>query len=87
MGKAKKLLGKAKSSPRNFKYSELCALAEAAGYEFRRQNGSHAYYKHPQINSTMNFQPDTKTKCMAKPYQVRQLVNAIEHNDLQLKGE
>jgi hypothetical protein len=79
MSKAKKLLQRAKSSPKNLAFEDLCALAEYYGWVFQRQSGSHRIYMHPglgkRLGSMMNFQPrDGK----AKPFQVIQLLNAIE---------
>jgi hypothetical protein len=74
-----KLLEKARSSPRNFKFEDLCLLAECYGWVFQRQCGSHRIYLHPQlgniVGSMMNFQ---SRKGKAKPTQVKQLLDAIE---------
>lgn len=86
------LLEEAKNSPKNFAFKDLCALAECWGYEFSRQKSSHCIYVHkefpnpPEKYQIMNFQPK-KNKGQAKPYQVRQLLKAIdyfrgEHPDL-----
>jgi predicted RNA binding protein YcfA (HicA-like mRNA interferase family) len=74
MSNADGLLEKARNSPNNIKFDELCSLAESFGYVFKRQNGSHQVYAHPDSGSIMNFQSD---KGKAKPYQVRQLLKAI----------
>ena len=58
MDKKKKLYEKAKNSPTNFKFNELCKLAEAVGLEKRWQKGSHLTFKHPKLKGMMNFQPD-----------------------------
>lgn len=80
MGKQEKLLEKAKNSPNNFKFKELCDLAEYYGFDFRRQDGtSHRQYSHPKLHPSlggyMNFQ---NNHGKAIPYQVRQLLKAIE---------
>ena len=79
MGRCAKLLEKAKSSPKNLKFDDLCALAECYGWAFQRQCGSHHIFLHPQLRnvtgSMMNFQ---SRKGKAKPSQVRQLLDAIE---------
>jgi len=45
-----KLFNKAKNSPYNFKFKELCTLAENVGFIFRNQTGSHKIYKHKLFN-------------------------------------
>ena len=85
MAKCNKLLEKAKNSPNNLRFNEICKLAECYGWVFDRQNGtSHAIYLHPSLgqspDSLMNFQ---NNKGKAKPGQVRQLLNAID--DLESK--
>jgi len=71
---------KAKSSPNNFSFSELCWLAEHVDFEFKRPKGSHKFYKHKTIKgSIMNFQNDNGK---AKPYQIKQLLNFIDEHDL-----
>lgn len=80
MTKREKLLEKAKRSPHNFRFADICKLAESYGWVFERQDGtSHKIYSHPRLGNEpgalMNFQEkDGK----AKPYQLKQLLNAIE---------
>lgn len=80
MARCEKLLLKAKNSPNNLRFEELCALAVCYGWQFKRQDGtSHRLYMHPRLRPEQgrrqNFQ-DFKGK--AKPSQVRQLLAAIE---------
>lgn len=79
MRDCEKLLEKAKSSPANVKFEDVCRLAECFGWVFQRQSGSHRIYMHPnlgnRLGSMMNFQPRNGK---AKPTQVKQLLNAIE---------
>jgi hypothetical protein len=80
MGKREKLREKAKNSPHNLRYAEICKLATSYGWIFQRQEGtSHGVYIHPLLGNTpgalMNFQ-DKNGK--AKHYQVKQLLDAIE---------
>ncbi|MBU1078420.1 MAG: hypothetical protein KKH98_14075 [Spirochaetes bacterium] len=86
MGKKKTLLEKVKENPNNVKFNELTNLAEIAGYIFRNANGGHKIYVHPNLETTagkiMNFQPDKNNHKLAKAYQVRQLINSIDENDL-----
>jgi hypothetical protein len=78
MSKCDKLLEKAKNSPNNFSFTEICQLAECFGFIFQRQSGSHVIYEHPSLtieqNRLMNFQ---NFKGKAKPYQVKQMLKAI----------
>ncbi len=78
MDKCDKLLQKAKNSPNNFSFTEICRLAECYGFEFQRQSASHVIYEHPSLNieqnRLLNFQ---NFKGKAKPYQVKQLLRAI----------
>jgi hypothetical protein len=80
MSKREKLLEKAKNSPSNLRFSEVCKLAEYYGWVFDRQNGtSHMIYVNESLagknHFMMNFQ-DRKGR--AKPPQVRELLSAIE---------
>ena len=75
MGKCDKLLEKAKRNPKGVKFRELCALATCYGWELDRQKGSHAVYKNRVMKSTISLQDDNG---MAKDYQVRQLLTAID---------
>ena len=79
MGNKEKLLESAKSSAKNFKFNDLIKLAEAHGFVFKRQKGSHVMMKHKVESIFMNFQ-DKNGK--AKPYQVKQLLEAIDEYNL-----
>jgi len=80
MSKCDKLLEKAKNSPNNFSFAEICQLAECYGFIFQRQSASHIIYEHPTLkieqNRLLNFQ---NFKGKAKPYQVKQLLKAISY--------
>lgn len=80
MASKEKLLAKAKQSPNNFRFADLCKLAEAHGWVFDRQKGSHQIYFNPDfpetMGSTMNFQPSKDGS--AKRTQIDQLLDAIE---------
>ena len=82
MSKKDKILKKAKDSPENLTFNELCSLAEYAGFEFRNQTGSHKIFKHPTIKKMLNLQPDKNDKSKAKKYQIKQLVSYIEDFNL-----
>lgn len=85
MGRKGKLYNKAKTSPTNFKFKELCSLAESVGFVFRNQTGSHKIYRHPIHKLTLNFQPDKRDKSKAKRFQISQLINIIDELKL-IKG-
>lgn len=80
MGDCEKLLDKAKQSQNNYRFADLCRLAECHGFVRTRQKGSHVLYVHPKLKpeegGLQNFQDD---KGKAKPYQVRQLLAAIKN--------
>lgn len=81
MAQCAKLLEKAKNSPNNLRFGELCSLAECHGWGFTRQDRtSHSIYVNPLLTPEsgrrMNFQ---NCKGKAKPNQVRQLLVAIEN--------
>jgi predicted RNA binding protein YcfA (HicA-like mRNA interferase family) len=78
MGNYEKLLQKAYDSPNNFSFKDECKLAELAGFTLVRSKGSHKVYRHPSLRRRMNFQ---NVKGQAKPYQLKQLLNAIEEID------
>lgn len=79
MTKQQTLYKKAKSSPNNLSFSELCKLAEKVGFIFRNQKGSHRIYKHATLNKMMNFQPNGSK---AVSYQIKQLLSFIDENNL-----
>jgi predicted RNA binding protein YcfA (HicA-like mRNA interferase family) len=75
-----KLLAKARNNPAGVRFTEACALAEAYGFQFARQRGSHRMFEREGVWEQVNLQPERNGK--AKPYQVRQLVKMIdEHGD------
>ena len=77
-----KLFQLARKSPTGLRFSDLCRLAEAFGFTFQRQKGSHRIYAHDGIGEIMNFQDDHGT---AKAYRVRQLLACVERNQLSLE--
>ena len=75
-------LEEARANVTALRFGNLCALAECFGWVFVRQSGSHRIYKRSGSMQLMNFQEDRNGR--AKPWQVRQLLAAID--DL-LQGE
>jgi len=87
MSRLEKLYAKAKNSPTNLKFSELCTLAKAVGFEERKNSSGHSIYKHHSIEGGLiPFQPDKRDSSKSKPYQAKQLVNFIDDNHL-IDGE
>ena len=70
------LLRRAHANPASLRFSEACQLAEGAGFTLARQRGSHRVYKRRGLLRLLNLQPDRTG--MAKPYQVRQVLLAID---------
>ena len=79
MTQKQKLFAKAQNSIQNFRFSDLCKLAELVGCVFKRQTSSHKMYGHPKKHGHFNFQ---NFNGKAKPYQIRELLNFIEENNL-----
>lgn len=77
-----KLAQLARNSPGGLRFSDLCRLAEAFGFVFQRQKGSHRVYAHDGHREIMNFQNDRGS---AKAYQVRQLLDCVDRNGLALR--
>jgi predicted RNA binding protein YcfA (HicA-like mRNA interferase family) len=75
----RKLYEAARTSPNNMSFRELRTLVEAAGYEFRRQKGSHLFFVHPEFRDVINIQG---RRGKAKPYQVKQVLRRIEENGI-----
>lgn len=75
---------RATARPASLRFREACALAECFGFTFVRQRGtSHRLYKRPGVLRMINLQPGPSG--MAKAYQVRQLLIAID--DLPLEEQ
>lgn len=76
------LLEAAKNAPHNFPYSDLIKLANCWGFKLSRQKGSHEIYKQTQYSrpdrkyARLVLQPE---KGQAKPYQIKQVLKAIEY--------
>jgi len=70
------LLDRAKRKRASITFPELCRLAECFGFVFDRQKSSHYIYERPGTRP-MDFQPRKRDEKMAKPYQVKQLLDFI----------
>jgi predicted RNA binding protein YcfA (HicA-like mRNA interferase family) len=65
----------------NIRFSALCRLLDRLGFQSRTKGGHHIYYKENVIE-ILNLQPRPDGK--AKPYQVKQVRNAIVKYGLSL---
>lgn len=82
MGRCQKILQRARASPANLRFEEVCRLAECFGFQFARQRGtSHRLYKYPGWVGLLNFQ---NVNGQAKDYQVKQLLDTVEELHLVL---
>lgn len=70
------MLASAKQSPNNVRFSDLCKICQFYFGEPRQQGSSHRVYKTPwKGDPRINIQ---NSNGRAKPYQVRQVLEAIE---------
>ncbi len=75
MAGIEKLLERMRNSPESMRFSEVCRVCEHFFGEPRRSGGSHRVYRTPwKGDPRVNIQ---ERKGMAKPYQVRQVLKAI----------
>jgi len=73
--RCRRLLERAQDHPSGLRFRELCDLAECFGFHQVRQKGSHHLFKREGSRKLLNFQ---ESRSMAKAYQVRQLLSALE---------
>jgi len=78
---AAKTLALARRNPTGVRFLDLITLIQALGFVERRGDGSHRFFKHPTAG-VLNVQPRKDGK--AKPYQVRQLLAAVDAHGLTL---
>jgi predicted RNA binding protein YcfA (HicA-like mRNA interferase family) len=81
MPRCDKLLERARNNPKEVRFSDAVKLAECYGFSQDRQRGSHQWFEHPLLRDGLNLQD---RKGMAKEYQVKQLLDAI--NELIERG-
>ena len=82
--KKRKLLQKALTRPKNFRFSEMITLVEAFGFRLSRTSGSHHIFVHPAVAELLNLQ---EVRGLAKPYQIEQFLQLVERYDLQLGAD
>ncbi len=76
MASIKDILAAMRRNPKGISFNDLCKVCDHYFGEARQTSGSHRIYKTPwQGDPRVNIQND---KGMAKAYQVRQVLKAIE---------
>lgn len=81
MGKLEKIVASMRSNPKNVRYADLYSVCSHYFGQARQQGGSHAIFGTPWPGDPrVNIQNNDG---MAKPYQVRQVLKAID----KLEGE
>jgi hypothetical protein len=85
MARHSTLLARVRNNPRDVRFSDLLTLAEAFGFEFLRQEGSHRHSVHRATGIYLNLQPAGHGK--AKPYQVRRFLAEVDAHGLRLMEE
>ncbi|WP_299404006.1 toxin HicA [Acaryochloris sp. IP29b_bin.148] len=76
MASIDKIVAKMGNTPAGIKFSDLCKVCDHHFGEARQTSGSHRVYKTPwQGDPFVNIQPK---KGMGKPYQVKQVLAAIQ---------
>ena len=82
--KKRKLLQKALTGGKNFRFPDFCLLAQAFGYRLDRISGRHHIFSHPEADRPLNLQ---NVAGQAKPYQVRQFLRDIEEYNLRFTDD
>lgn len=80
----RKLLKKLLAGSKNIRFDDLVTLVEAFGFELVRVSGSHHIFEHAEVPEILNLQ---ERKGKAIPYQIKQFLDLIERNSLQLEDD
>ncbi len=81
MASVQDILRNMRNNPKSIRFNDLCKVCEAYFGEARQSGSSHRLYKTPwQGDPRVNIQ---NSKGKAKPYQVRQVLHAIERIEVQ----
>ncbi len=84
--KPRRVLEKLLSGSRNIRFEDVCGLVKALGFALDRTRGSHHIFVHPRHSALrLNLQPDRNRQ--VKPYQLRQLIEAMETHGLRLDDD
>ncbi|MFZ5910697.1 MAG: toxin HicA [Chloroflexota bacterium] len=81
MAKVEDILAEMRCNPKGIRFQDLCKVCDFLFGEARQKSSSHRIYKTPwHGDPRINIQDD---KGMAKAYQVRQVLKAIERLEAQ----
>lgn len=81
MAKIEVIIAEMKRNPKGIRFQDLCKVCDSLFGEARQKNSSHRIYKTPwQGDPRVNIQND---QGMAKAYQVKQVLKAIERLEAQ----
>ena len=81
MTKVNELIAKMRRNPKGISFQDLCKVCDSVFGEARQKSSSHRIYKTPWLGDPrVNIQND---KGIAKAYQVRQVLKAIERLEAQ----
>ncbi|MCX5794801.1 MAG: type II toxin-antitoxin system HicA family toxin [Elusimicrobia bacterium] len=81
MMKPEELLRRIRTERHNVRFRDFIRLAEAHGFGFDRQHGSHCVYKHP-CGAVLNLQ---ERDGEAKPYQLLQFLELVDAYGLRMR--
>jgi len=85
MAKVEDVIAEMRRRPKGIRFQDLCKVCDSFFGEARQKSSSHRIYKMPwQGDPRVNIQND---KGMAKAYQVRQVLKAIERLEAQRDAE
>lgn len=79
------LFDRARNTPKGLRFSELQKLCRCAGMSLDRTKASHFIYKSNNPSYMLSIQKLSDGK--AKPYQVRQLIDFIENQNLDVEEQ
>ena len=85
MAKVEEVLVQMRNNPKGIRFKDLCQVCDSYFGKARQTGSSHRIYKTPwQGDPRVNIQND---KGMAKAYQVKQVLKAIERLEVQRNVE
>ena len=81
MADIQNILTQMRQTPKNIRFNDLCKVCDSYFGETRQSGSSHKVYKTPwQGDPRVNIQ---NSKGKAKPYQVKQVLQAIERLEVE----
>jgi hypothetical protein len=81
MTKVEDIIAEMRRNPKGIRFQDLCKVCDSLFGEARQKSSSHRIYKTPWLGDPrVNIQND---QGMAKAYQVRQVLKAIERLEAQ----